>query len=364
MTVSIDEMRPKLRTLDQLYDMIGATEPVNSHPFGPNDAQFTIHGGWEDDAEGKDGTDQVLARISLDGTPYPLTKDALLEASSLVGINKTYAARCPAPLLQPQLNYWFSTGTKKYSKFQLLTAAGRAAALTRHSIQPFSNVKLLDETVAGIRSRFGDTEILVDYKLTHSLRRTHIRLILPEIGRTLTDTGTDDDHWSLGIQLKNSLIGHERTSLDGYVFRWACTNGQIDTHAQSGVWRRTGGERDNEVYEWARNAVDEILGGLEPALDAVQNLAGVPVEGEIGAVLRDVFDHYRVPLPERAQIIANVIATGGRLTMYTLMNAITQVANRDGMEPSHVETLMRMGGDLPHAAHSRCAACRRLLATD
>jgi hypothetical protein len=41
--------------------------------------------------------------------------------------------------------------------------------------------------------------------------------------------------------------------------------------------------------------------------------------------------------------------------------AVTRVANEVGMEPSHVENLLRLGGDLPHAATSRCDACRRLM---
>jgi hypothetical protein len=50
--------------------------------------------------------------------------------------------------------------------------------------------------------------------------------------------------------------------------------------------------------------------------------------------------------------------------MYTVMAAITEVANDPNMEPAQIENLLRMGGDLPHAASSRCDEtnpCRRLL---
>jgi hypothetical protein len=261
------------------------------------------------------------------------------------------------------LNYWFRDGLKGRAirDYQLLVAGGHGAAITRASIVPFSNMRLLDEALNGIEARYGTGEVLADYKLSHSLRKTHLRLVIPGSSRTIQGTGQADDTWSVGLQIKNSLIGEERTSIDGYLFRWVCTNGAIDTHSSSGAWTRRGGGGESEVYEWARAAVDDVLGGLEPALDAVQATVHIPIEGQANEILRDVFAHYGTPLPERARIIENMVEQGGTLTMYAVMQAITQVANDSEMEPSHVENLLRMGGDLPHAAGSRCEACRRLL---
>lgn len=368
--ISVETMKPKLLTLDTAREILSRTEPLSTYSFTVGDAvRFTLDKGWQHGIAAKAGTEAINAAIHVGkgtGThEFRLTKDALLEATSACGIPKGYAARCPAELIEPQLNYWFRDGLASRSAgsrdYQLLVAAGNGAAITRASIRPFSNLRLLEEALAGIEAVYGADEILVDYKLTHSLRRTHLRLIVPTHQRLVTGTGTDDDLWSIGLQIKNSLIGEERTSIDGYLFRWVCTNGQIDTTASSGAWTRRAGGSDREVYEWARTAVDDVLGGLEPALDAVQAMVAIPIEGQANDVLRDVFEHYRVPLPERARIIENLINTGGQMNMYTVMAAITQVANDPTLEASHVENLMRMGGDLPHAATSRCDACRRLL---
>lgn len=368
--ITVETMKSKLYTLDFAREVLARTEPLSTYSFTVGDAVgFVVTPGWHHGLDAKPGTDLVDARIRIGKgagvNEFQLTKDSILEATSKCGLTKTYASRCPAELLEPQLNYWFREGlaTQRAANrdFQLLVAAGVGAAITRSSIVPFSNLRLLEQAIDGIEARYGKGEVLVDYKLTHSLRKTHLRLIVPEYVRAITGTGTDDDTWSVGLQLKNSLIGEERTSIDGYLFRWKCTNGQIDTHNTSGVWRRTGGGKDSEVYEWARTAVDDVLGGLEPALDAVQDMVDIPIEGQANDVLRDVFTHYRVPLPERAKIIENMVDASGQLNMYSVMAAITQVANDTEMEPSHVENLMRMGGDLPHAANSRCEACRRLL---
>ncbi len=369
-SITVEQMKPKLHPLDHVRNVLASTEPLSTYAFTVGDAiRFTLQPGWHHGIDAKSGTQPVDAVIHVGrgaGTSeFRLTKDALLEATSACGISKTYAARCPAELLEPQLNYWFREGLAARSggnrDFQLLVAAGLGAAVTRSSIVPFSNLRLLEQALDGIAARYGDGEVLVDYKFTHSLRKTHLRLIVPDYVRAITGTGTDDDTWSVGIQLKNSLIGEERTSIDGYLFRWWCTNGAIDTRNTSGTWTRRGGGPDTEVYDWARTAVDDVLGGLEPALDAVQDMVAIPIEGHANDVLRDVFDHYRTPLPERARIIENMVEAGGRLNMYTVMAAITQVANDTSLEPSHIENLLRMGGDLPHAATSRCDACRRLM---
>jgi hypothetical protein len=275
------------------------------------------------------------------------------------------AAKQPAELLEPHLNFWWREGLMEkpptQRDFQLLVAAGAGAALTRASVNPFSNLRLLDEALNAVEDRWGKDEVLVDYKFHHSLRKTHLRLILPNQGRAITGTGTDDDVWSVGLQIKNSLIAEEPTSIDGYLFRWWCTNGQIDCRNASGTFTRRGQGQEHDVYEWARAAVDQVLGGLEPALDAVQHTTDIVIAGEADEVLRDVFTHYRVPVSERRRIIDNMVNQGGQLTMYSVMAAITEVANDTTLETAQVENLMRMGGDLPHAATSRCEACRRLM---
>ena len=48
-----------------------------------------------------------MRRSGCTATSTRLTKDALLEATSLIGITKQYAMKSPAHLLQPHLNYWY-----------------------------------------------------------------------------------------------------------------------------------------------------------------------------------------------------------------------------------------------------------------
>ena len=365
MTITAEDMRDKLLTIDEAQEKLSTSEPLSTRSFTVgDDIWFKLENDWNADVENITGAEPVKVSVSINGSEFQLTKDTLLEATSICGLGKSYVCRTPAQLIAMQLNYWFKGGLsfEKDKDFKFLESNGVASALIRGSLQPFSNLRLLDEVLEGIRNKYGsDAQVLVDKKFFHSLKGTHLRLIVPEQSRVIERTGTDNDTWSLGIQLKNSLTGESQTSLDGYLFRWWCTNGALDTHATSGVWSRRGGQgQGDDVYDWARSSVDEILGGLEHSFDTVQTLVDIPVEGEAVSVLRDVFEQYKIPVPQRDAIIAEMVEAGP-LNMYSVMNAITSVANDTDLSPAHAERLMRVGGDLVHTAHSRCDSCRRLL---
>jgi hypothetical protein len=359
-TVSIDAMRPKLLDLDAAHARLATTEPVQSVPFVASDAiRWIVNEGWNDDIESKKATDLVDAFVRVpNGDVHQLTKEALLEAGAKCGLPKAYVTRSPADLTQVGLNYWYQRGLAGQD-FQLLVTGDTVSALTKSTITPFSNLRLMDEIVAGLEDHYGLGEILVDYKLNHSLNETYVRLILPNASRNILGTGTDDDTWSLGVQFRNSLTGKKQTEVSGYLFRWWCTNGATSTHA-SGIWsRKTDGQGD-DVYDWAKRSVDEVLGGLEGALDEIQAMAHMDLTGEMNVMAQDVLNQYKIPLAQRNRIVENLVDED-QMTMYGLMQAVTSAANDATMDTSDIDRLLRVGGDLPHAAtNDRCESCRRI----
>lgn len=358
---TVAEMRDKLLSVDQLAERLAATEPLSQIPFrteldpdggGENEtAQFTIEDGWNAHEPG--GTDPVEATIRIGAEEYGLTKDALLEATSLIGLTKKYVEDTPGPLIVPQLNYWYQ---HKGKDLKALATDDRVLALTKGSIVPFSNVSLLERAMDTIRGKYGaDAEVLVDYKLRHDLRRTHFRLVVPEELRAIRE----DDEWSAGVDVQNSLTGEVGTSLQGYLFRWWCTNGCTTNLAESPTWnRRTGGQGD-DVYEWAAHAVDEILGHLDHEWEALEELANTPIDGDVNDVLVDVFETYRIPLAAREDIIEEMVNSDD-LTMYGVQAAVTQAANREDISENQRQTLFDAGGRITHAFTQRCSTCHRL----
>lgn len=363
-TITLDDMRDKLLSLDTVREALATTEPLTEISLPIGSTHFTLESGWNHGLDTVEGTTPVSAYVGVGSSEFQLSKDALLQAAAKVGLQGSYVKKTPARLIEDHLNYWYGEESGLGDKeLKLLVTGETGSAITAASLNAFSNLRLLEESLNGIEAKFGKGEVLVDSKFHHSLARTHVRLIVPEHTFTIENSGTPDDIWSMGINLQNSLTGDSsaQTSLDGYLFRWWCTNGAIDTHTSSGKWsRKSGGQNAEDVYEWARAAVDDVLGGLEGAFEDIQAMTSVPVAGDVNQILREIFSSNSIPARNQQAVIANLVEDD-ELTLYTLMQAVTSVANTDGIDPKEQSKLMAVGGGLVHSATDRCDSCHRLM---
>jgi hypothetical protein len=364
LSITIDDVKSKLLTLDQVRERLSVTEPLTTHEFGSEDrVAFRLEPDFNHGLSAMPGNLPIPGYISLGQTELQLTRDALYEAASEAKMVKGFVHNTPASLVSEVLNWYYNSGAEGKS-FKVLGIQGdKAAALTRGAVQPYSNLRLLETALDRIEAQYGSGEVFADYKFVHDLQRTHMRLIVPEYVRTIENTGTENDTWSVGVQLKNSLTGLEQTEINGYLFRYWCTNGAIDTRSNSNaVWSRRGtqGRNEDAVFDWARDAVDEVLGGLEGSLDLVQQMTTIDIQGSAVEALRDVFATYRIPTAQRNRILGNMV-NEDNLTMYSLMQAVTEAANADNLSAADVDRLMRAGGELPQIADDRCDSCHRFL---
>ncbi len=220
-------------------------------------------------------------------------------------------------------------------------------------VKPISNLMLLEQMVKATTERFSGREtpldIWVDARMSHTLRQTSIRLILPQVHSAI-----GDDQWSLGLSLRNSLTGQSSTSIDGYLYHQAGRFGLIDATAKSAPITRRKDATDDEVHAWVADAVDEAFNGQDDTIGYLERAAEVELD-RLSIVLRDIFEHYRVSLQHRQRIIERV-EEAQAVSMYTIINAVAETATDDGLEPSAVDHLMRIAGDLPYSTDERCGA--------
>lgn len=361
--VAFSDMRDKLLTLNQAKEILELTEPFDEVPIPVSeDTRFFLEPSWNHGIRAVDGASRVAASVVIDRTEYPLTKDAVLDAAARCGLSRPYVQKTPANLIEEHLNYWFTQGLRDEKPLKLMVAGNVGSAVTRETIVPFSNLELVDSLVKGVKSKFGSADIFVDRKLDHSMGQTHLKLVIPASTFVIEETDVANDEWSLGLSLRNSLIGKptEPTSIEGYLFRWWCSNGAIDKRASSGRWNRVTGSQDKQaVYDWARASVDEVLGGLETAFDSLQEMARKPLGNDAQQIVRDTFRANKIPLRDRELIMRNLLTSTENVTAYTLMNAITAVANLDDRDSTDRLRLMSAGGELPHLLADRCEVCHQ-----
>lgn len=362
MTITSDELRDQLISTEQVLEELQKTEPLVAVEFGGSDSEqtkFNLPAGWNAGMKEAPGVMLTGASVGISGKEYRLTKDALLQATSSIGLQRDYVLKTPGPMVEQHLNYWMNAKNDKVRK--LLCADDAGLAVTKGTVTPISNLRLVDIGLRGLWQQYGqDTEILVDYKRHHDLRLTNVRLIVPEKQRVIKSSrGDQSDTWSLGLDIQNSLTAESPLKLRGYMFAWWCTNGQTSTHASSGTFSRKGSPTEDEALAWAEASVEGVLGGLEHELDNVQSLVGMQIEGEVKATMYDIFDRYKVPAGARQGILEQLVENQD-LTMYGVLSAITQAANDGTLSPQIVSRLLEIGGDLPSQASGRCASCHRL----
>lgn len=349
--VSYAAMKEKLLTLDQAKERLSSTEPLEQQGVDNEDrVKWHFDPEWALTLDTTHGTTSVAATIEVNGIEHQLTKDAVLTATTAFGLPASHAKQLPASLLEAEMNYWFGAGMGK-SAFNMLTVGNDsiAAAFVKPSKRPFSNLRLLEAMEQQIRRHMGQTEIRVDYKFNHSLTKTDLRLVIPEISH-LIDSSTEDDQWCGGIHLANSLIGKSQTSVDPYLFRWVCTNGATSQYGTGGRWdRRAQGQEEEDVLAWAQRSVDEIFETIPKKWLELQKLTHVGIEGNAQDIMREVFRTYGVPYTQQNEIISALQDTAGELSMYDLMQSITQLANNPLLRPERVDSLMRIGGSIPTA---------------
>ena len=365
MTITVDDVRADTNSsatlieLDDIREILSATEPFNSTmiPVGPL-VRFRLGAGWAHDIDGTADEEPVDATMQFSNKEYQLTKEGLFTAAKIAHIPSAYLKVTPADLMELHMNYWWQRGLGEGETFQMLSVKDEAIGFTKDSIQPFSNLRLLENVLAGIEDKYGKGEVLVDGKFHHSLKRTDLRLIVPEKTRQIRNTGVDNDLWSTGIHIYNSLLGIGQTEIGGYLYRYFCTNGAQDTFASAGTWnRRTNGQSD-DIFEWAKTSVDEILGGLEHSLDKVQELTELDVSDGLVELIEDLATQYGIPAKDTDAIMRNMVAEK-TASMYSVMQAVTASATRADLSPKQIDRLMRAGGDIIHTAHDRCDACHR-----
>jgi len=352
-TVTLADMEHKLLSIEEITQQLQKTEPLTDERIdNESKVRFRFTPDWAHGIESVAGTAPVDVTMTINGTDRQMTKEAVLQAGANFGLPGAYMRKIPANFAEGLLNHHYSTGMGSEA-FKVLSVADRISAFTRPTLVPFSNIQLLNSVVEGIQEIHGaNTPIYADYKYANSLLRTDIRLIVPEAERVMDDTNMDDipegswDTWLAGIHLSNSLIGKTQTSEEAFMFRWWCTNGCTTTLDSLGSWSRRRDGQEEDVYEWARTSVNEILGGMEHMFDQVQALTQLNVTGNTPDVLREIFAQYEVPVSQRESIMTRLVGMG-EITMYHIMQAITEVANESDMEDRRRDRLMRIGGALP-----------------
>lgn len=353
MTITLNDMRDKLLTLDEVYEKLGKTEPFSLDNLVPESkVRFRLGDNWAEEYV-KGGEEAIDASVEINGVEKSLSSNALADFGRHFKFPMTYAMTVPTSLTERLLNYHYSVGLED-ADLRVFAVGGTVQSVGKSTLESFSNLAILDGVIDAVREKYGsNVEILADYKFQNSLPATDIRLIVPEAAHVMRDTNMPDvpmggsDEWSMGIHIANSITGSRQTSVEPYLFRWWCTNGATQSYDQAGRWnRKANGQHIEDVVAWAERVVEESFEGMRDSFERVQRLNAIKLrDGNTADVLREIYTQFKVPIAQQSAI-SEALLEAPELNMYTLQNAITQSANDPELSPDRQDKLMRIGGEV------------------
>lgn len=380
------ERASEMLTVAQAREQLAATDQLGFTTFWTGELPVTAEygKGW---FEGM-STMPAPAWLTLAKGTYQLTHQAAKQLGSTARANQKYQEFLPPEMLSRQVTWALQEGLHKKNgdgyelKLLLSDKPGRnqddtadvplAVAQTRATVEPFSNVRLLDVIMLAVRARLGNeaaASALVDYKLFHDLEHTSFRIVVPLAQQVIAGTGAEDDAWCYGIEVYNSLIGLKQTVISGYLFRLATTAGLSDQeHSAGGFSRR--GSTPEAVYAWAAEAAEDILGGMESAFNGLRALPAHVVDGEYASVMEQYFTVSAVSKDLQLRIVTDLEeCPAEELTMYDLAVTTAEAANLDDSTWRDVRTVHDLAGYIVHQGGGMCdgsfaRGCRRLLPED
>lgn len=356
-------------------------------------AEFTF---WTCDAEvealyEKGWADGELTRaaqawLRVGGRLFQLTRQAAQQLGSTCKVNKRFQEFIPPAKLSDLVTWALREGLHKRNgdglELKLLLAGEGepgpflaspvnadckvplAVAQTRATVQPFSNVTLLDTVTLAIRAKFGHAladGACVDFKLFDDLEHTSFRVIVPGVQQEV-----DGEAWCYGIEVSNSAIGAKQLVVAGYVFSLEALAGVTDLEHQAGGFKRRGSTPE-AAYAWAGEASRLVLDGAATAFEGLRVLAASDVDAEYGAVLGQYWHESPISADLKLAVTAALEGDPDPVSVLTLVRTVSVEANPSTRSWRDVRALHDLAGHMLHQGGGMCRGqlengCRRLLA--
>lgn len=360
-----------LVTFEEMMTELSASENLTRRAISTDGTDLVRFDFADDFAEKFDdlsATDLLVgAEVRVDGTAYQLTKGSFTRALQQVGLRPTYGKKTPGKMLAEHVNYHFSHRGTKSDMVTLLSNDHILLEMVPDSRTVFSTFQVVDTVARAAAEHFGTRvdNLFFDYKYQNKLDRSAVRLIVPDTQKTIKAMrhgSTQEDIWSTGIAVHNSMTGEVDTplSVSGYLFAWWCTNGSTTTRAHGETFtKRAVGTEWEDVSDWLEASTFSTLEVLPEELDKVEELTRMNLAGELGSTAQQVLRSFDLPASEM-DAVRDFLIEGDDLSGYGLMQAITQAANDPDLPDAKVARILDAGGAVAHSLVDRCGTCHQV----
>lgn len=274
-----------------------------------------------------------------DGFGFALSPFAMGQACQKLGMPSAYFARCPKKLQDDQFNHWRSVEKKDRQKaggdgderWTLRAKNSTIRGVLSARYEKLDNHQLLGALVPALSG--SDYEVKL-FNLTDE--SFHLRLIDPRMNR-LALAG---DPLTVAIHVANSEIGFRAVTIDACVYRQICSNGAVRRVAGKSLLKQRHIHISSEGF----------LPAVQEAIQQAKLVAAAFIEQMIlstKAIVPDpmkaidlLAEAWKLSQQTVEFIKFGLYGESHQDTLYGLVNAVTNAAQRLPMEPRfELETL-------------------------
>lgn len=168
---------------------------------------------------------------------------------------------------------------------------------------------------------------------------------------------TKGDIFRSGVFIRNNPFGVSNTSIEGYLGRLVCLNGQIAGETTFTAPKVI----DGPIPSWLNTNIKKARSVGVDLFKSIKELKEKTIDVELAEFMEGVF--LDLQIPESVQVyILNYLMKNDAESMYDIMNAITYVASHyKGVldDPGMSDKLMRAGGHFARHVAKACNSCHR-----
>src|SRR4051812_46341183 len=145
LSITIEDVKDKLLTLDDVRESLAHTEPLAVHEFEVGEGvAFRLGEDFNHGLKALQPNNEVNGFISIGGRELQLTQSGLYDALKEIKLPKGFLYKAPSHIVEDILNHFYRGGLEK-GEFKVLGVRGdKAAAIARGAVQPYSNIRLLE----------------------------------------------------------------------------------------------------------------------------------------------------------------------------------------------------------------------------
>lgn len=283
------------------------------------------------------------------------TQFASRQISEFTGIPAKYwdrmAAEAPA-LLADNVRHWFSANPSARLLRTHLNGSSKLRAFLSNRYRQIDNIDL-SEIVLPLLMQPGWT--------IASAEITETRMYIQAVSERVTAEVKKGDVVQAGVVISNSEVGAGAVSVRPMVYRLVCTNGLIsgDTLRQNHVGRGFGDDSLNDYFSdetkrlddkaFAAKVRDVVTASVDFAkferlVARLTRSAETQLPGDPAQLVEVTANRLGLTDDERGSVLRN-LTLGGDLSLWGLVNAVTEVANTHESYDRAIE-LERLGSDV------------------